>query len=212
MITALVAGFGPFPGVPRNPSAELVQRIARRRAPALAGVSIIPIVLPTAYAAVFDRLPVLIDRNDPDIILIFGLASRTAFLRVEMRAVNRATSLYPDATRNKHATRAVIRGAAPELCVRADAARLLAVARDTGIDARLSRDAGRYVCNAAFYRALHGSPNAARQRLVAFVHIPRPRGRRRRDAKQGKARPTMDTLVRAGSAILGALAAQAQRG
>lgn len=212
MIKALVAGFGPFPGAARNPSAELARRVARRRTPALADVSIFSEMLPTSYAAVFETLPGLIARHDPDVVLLFGLASRTPYLRVELRAVNRATSFYADATKRKHATRAVIAGAAPELRVLADARKLLSAARGMGVDARLSHDAGRYICNAAFYRTLHGSRDTARPRLVAFVHIPPPRARRRLDRKTGKARPTMDTLVRAGSAILGALTAQARRG
>ena len=34
----LLAGFGPFPGAPFNPSARLVKALARRRRPALAGI------------------------------------------------------------------------------------------------------------------------------------------------------------------------------
>jgi pyroglutamyl-peptidase len=124
--------------------------------------------------------------------------------------VNAVTGFYPDATRTKSATRNFMPGMPAELRVPADAVRLASAARATGIDARLSRDAGRYVCNAALYRTLR----AARQdgpRLVAFVHIPRPRRRARIDAKRDRSRPSMDMLVRAGEAVLIALMAQARR-
>jgi len=204
MATALVIGFGHFPGAPNNPSAELVRRLAKRRRPAFAGATIVCAVLPTSYAAVNQELPMLLRRYDPDAVLFFGLASRTPFLRIEQRAVNKATGFYADAARAKYATRSLAPGLPPELRVRADARRLLSAARATRIDARLSRDAGRYICNAAFYRALHMHP-----RLVAFVHIPRPRQRRRLDGKRGRRRPTMDALVRAGEAILVDILAQA---
>jgi pyroglutamyl-peptidase len=212
MTKALVVGFGPFPGAPRNPSAELVGRLAKRRLPALASISIETAVLPTTYAAALEELPALLRRHDPDIVLFFGLALRTPYLRIEQRAVNRATALYADVTGRKHATRTLVPGMAPELRVRADARRLLAAARGEKIDARLSRDAGRYICNAAFYRALSESERPSRPRLVAFVHIPRPRGRARQDSRRGIRSPAMESLVRAGAAILSALTSEARRG
>jgi pyroglutamyl-peptidase len=210
MVTALVIGFGPFPGAPNNPSAELVQRLAKRRRPALADAKIICAVLPTSYAAVNDELPALLRQHDPDAVLFFGLASRTPFLRIEQRAVNKATGFYADASRTKHATRSLAPGLAPELRVRAHAGRLLSVARATRIDARLSRDAGRYICNAAFYRTLHECSGRRRPRVVAFVHIPRPRRRARLDGKRGQPRPSIDALVRAGGALLSEIVAQAR--
>jgi len=209
MTTALVIGFGPFPGAPRNPSAELVRRLAKLRRPFFAGVRVVTHILPTSYAAVNEELPALLRRHNPDAVLFFGLASRTHYLRIEQRAVNKATGFYADASRAKYSTRSLTPGMAAELRVRADARQLLAAARTMKIDARLSRDAGRYICNAAFYRALHMSGEDSRPRLVAFVHIPRPRRRGRLDGKHGRPRPTMDALVRAGGAILADLVAQA---
>ena len=206
MTTALVIGFGPFPGAPQNPSAELVRRLAKLRRPLLADARIVTAILPTSYAAVNEELPALLDKHDPDAVLFFGLASRTPFVRIEQRAVNKATGFYADASRTKYATRSLAPGLPPELRVRADARRLLSAARAARIDARLSRDAGRYICNAAFYRALHMHP-----RLVAFVHIPRPRKRRRLDGKRGRRRPSMDALVHVGGAILSAVVAQSAR-
>jgi pyroglutamyl-peptidase len=209
MITALVIGFGPFPGAPQNPSAELVRRLAKLRRPSLSDTRIVTHILPTSYAAVNEELPALLRRHDPDAVLFFGLASRTPYLRIEQRAVNKATGFYADASKTKYATRALTPGLAAELRVRADPRRLLSVARATKIDARLSRDAGRYICNAAFYRALHQGGEHGRPRIVAFVHIPRPRRRGRADGKRGRPRPSMDALVRAGGAILSEIAAEA---
>jgi pyroglutamyl-peptidase len=212
MPTALVIGFGPFPGAPQNPSAVLVARLAKRRRPSFSHTRIVAHILPTSYAAVNEELPAFLRKHDPEIVLFFGLASRTPFLRVEQRAVNKATGFYADASRMKYATRALTPGLPAELRIRADARRLLSVARATKIDARPSRDAGRYICNAAFYRALHTSGEQGRPRLVAFIHIPRPRHRTRLGGKRGRPRPTMDALVRAGEAILTDLLAQSRRG
>ena len=211
METVLIVGFGPFPGAPRNPSAELVRALGKRRRPALSDSRVVTVVLPTSHAAVSDKLPKLLEAHNPDAVLFFGLASRARFLRIERRAVNAVTGFYPDATRTKPATRSFMPGMPAELRVRADVVRLTSAARATGIDARLSRDAGRYICNAALYRTLHAAGQVG-PRLVAFVHIPRPRRRTRIDARRGRPRPTLDMLVRAGEAVLVALMAQARRG
>jgi len=68
----LLVGFGPFPGAPRNPSADLVKRLASRRRPALAATIRTAHIFATAYAAVDNELPKLFADN-PDIVLMFGI-------------------------------------------------------------------------------------------------------------------------------------------
>jgi pyroglutamyl-peptidase len=210
MARVVVVGFGPFPGAPKNPSTELVRRLVRRRRPALADTTILSAIVPTAYAAVTGEFTELLRMHDPDAVLMFGIASRAQFMRVERRAVNFATGFYPDVTRAKLATRQVLPEIASELPVRAHVGLLISAGRATGIDVRPSRDAGRYICNAALLVALAAAKRSGRPRRVAFVHIPRPR--RHRYARKGKARPAMDSLVRAGEAVLVALLADLRRG
>src|ERR1051325_6268765 len=106
MTTILVTGFGPFPGAPFNPTQALVARLARLRRPALAAVPIVPHVFATSYAAVARDLPQLIARHRPDALLMFGLAARTRFLRIETRARN-ALALMADASQAKPRGRAI---------------------------------------------------------------------------------------------------------
>ncbi|MEX0590493.1 MAG: pyroglutamyl-peptidase I, partial [Xanthobacteraceae bacterium] len=170
MVTVLVAGFGPFPGAPKNPSADLVRALARRRRPALADVGVVGAVLPTTYAAI--ELPALLKRYDPDLVLFFGLATRAKFVRIESRAVNAASLIHPDAHRQKLATRQIICGAPAELKVRASLQRIAAAIRAAGVTARHSRDAGRYICNAALFTGLDAARRTGRPKQVAFIHIP----------------------------------------
>ena len=149
MATALVIGFDRFPGAPRNPSSDLVRAIARRRRPALARVKIVPAVLPTTYAAVANELPALLKRYDPDVVLLFGLASRAERVRIESRAVNAASAVHADAARAKLSGSQIVRGAPSELSVQAPLGRLAAAIRGSGVSLRHSRDAGRYICNAS---------------------------------------------------------------
>jgi len=206
MLTVLVAAFGPFPGAPNNPSADLVRALVKRRRPALADIRIVSAIIPTSYAAVAGEFTMLLKQHDPDGVLLFGLASRAKYMRVERRAVNAATAVYPDVTGAKLPTCRLIAGAPSELRTLAAVERMIHAARATGVDTRASRDAGRYICNAALFTSLVTARNTGRPRRVAFVHIPRPR-RSSRDP-----RPRMASLIRAGEAALVAFAADLRRG
>jgi pyroglutamyl-peptidase len=211
MHAALVIGFGPFPGAPRNPSADLVRTLGRRRRPTLAGEKVVTAVLPTTYSAIEQELPALLRTYNPDVVLFFGLASRTNHIRIETRAVNAAMRIHPDAARRVFGARPLVAGAPAELMVRAPVQRLLAAARSARVSARLSRDAGRYICNASLFATLHEVKKNARPRLVAFIHIPATRAPLPADRRRKK-RPSLAALVRAGEAVLAALFAAARRG
>src|SRR5215467_15461967 len=96
-LTVLITGFGPFPGAPFNPTAGLAERLAARRRPAFADVRRVAHLFQTSYAAVDRELPALLKRVRPDVVLLFGVATRTKYLRVEMRARNARSILFPDA-------------------------------------------------------------------------------------------------------------------
>jgi pyroglutamyl-peptidase len=100
-IRLLVTGFGPFPGAPYNPTEPLVDRLVRLRRPAFEGIERIGHIFPVTYHAVDLQLPALLARHEPDVLLMFGLARRTPWCRVETRARNAITQLWPDAD---HAT------------------------------------------------------------------------------------------------------------
>lgn len=208
MFKVLVAGFGPFPGAPRNPSGDLALALGRMRRPGLADVTIHTHVFPTIYAVVAKELPLLLAKYDPDAVLLFGLAGRSDRVRIETRAVNAASLIHPDAMRSVPLSRKLYPKAPAELFVRPEVRSLIAAARRGGAPARLSRDAGRYVCNASLFTCLDKT-RGARRPLVTFIHIPSPRARntRRRNGKQ----PSAMALFRIGEAILRALVAETRR-
>ena len=132
---------------------------------------------------------------------MFGLASRTAHLRIETRARNAVTTRWPDADRTR-ARKGSISGGADAMMFGPHTAKLLRAADSTGIDARASRDAGSYLCNYLSWRAIEATPGETGPYLTAFVHIPliaRDGAARRRDAMH---RITLDELVDAGEAML----------
>ena len=95
----LITGFGPFPGAPYNPTQPLVARLTRLRRPAFNDVELSSHIFPVTYKAVDRELPELLTKVRPQALLMFGLADRTPHVRIETRARNAVTTLFPDADR-----------------------------------------------------------------------------------------------------------------
>jgi pyroglutamyl-peptidase len=182
----LIVGFGPFPRVPRNPAEVLAAGVAgnplwRRR-----GIRVTLLIVPTTYAAIPERLTPLLESEGFDGVLLIGLAGRRRVLSVETRAMNRVSRLFPDASGRVGAQLTLDPGGPAQRRVHGEADRVLRAVRSTGVSAKLSIDAGRYLCNASYFATL-GSP----AKRTIFVHVPFPR-RGARDV-----RPAMPDMVRA---------------
>ena len=196
----LVTGFGPFPGAPHNPTQALVARLIRLRRPAFAEVELSGHIFPVTYTAVDSELPLALARHKPHALLMFGLASRTGYVRIETRARNAVTMLWPDASQAR-SRKGSIAGGADAKTFGPHTQKLLRAADGTGIDARGSRDAGSYLCNYLSWRAIEAVETGSGPRLAAFVHIP-PLARDGSPRRKGFPRITLDELVDAGEAML----------
>jgi pyroglutamyl-peptidase len=201
MTTILITGFGPFPGAPFNPTEQLVARLLRLRRPAFGNVELSGHIFPVTYKAVDRELPELLAKHQPHALLMFGLASRTPYVRVETRARNAVTTLWPDADHTR-VRKGSIAGGADAVMFGPHTAKLLRVARGTGIDARASHDAGSYLCNYLSWRAIEAACSDSGPRLAAFVHVP-PLARGAESRRKGAShRITLEELVDAGEAML----------
>lgn len=153
-MTILVTGFGPFPGVPVNPTEALVG--------ALAGLfprHVEPLALPTEWA-VLPHLPAL--AASVPAVVMFGVAARRRRISYERLAWPAADdALDAEGKRPTAAPRHSRRTALP-------VARLAAQARAAGHNVTVSSDPGRYLCNAGYAAALSGNPR------TLFVHVPMP--------------------------------------
>ena len=196
----LLTGFGPFPGAPHNPTQPLVARLTRLRRPALDDVELSSHIFPVTYTAVDRELPLALAKHKPHALLMFGLAGRTGYLRIETRARNAVTMLWPDAAQTR-SRKGSITGGADAQRFGPHTAKLLRAATATGIDARASRDAGSYLCNYLSWRAIEAIDAGNGPRLAAFIHMP-PLARSGDARRKGFPRITLEELVDAGEAML----------
>jgi pyroglutamyl-peptidase len=194
----LITGFGAFPGAPYNPTGPLVARLLRLRRPAFADVELSGHIFPVTYRAVDRELPQALAKHRPQALLMFGLASRTSFLRVETRARNAVTMLWPDADHARLRKGSIAHGADAAM-FGPHTAKLLRAALKAGIDARTSRNAGSYLCNYLSWRAIEATCRDGGPHLAAFIHVPLLA---REGASPIAGRITLDQLVDAGEAML----------
>ena len=197
----LVTGFGPFPGAPYNPTQKLVARLLCLRRPALSDVELSGHIFPVTYTAVDRQLPMLLAKHRPEGLLMFGLAARTPYLRIESRARNAVTTIWPDAEHARVRKGSIAREA-DAMMFGPHTAKLLRAADSTGIDARASRNAGSYLCNYLSWRAIEATGSDRGPRLAAFVHVPLLARDGRSARRSNGSRITLEELVDAGEALL----------
>jgi pyroglutamyl-peptidase len=201
MTRILITGFGPFPGTPSNPTMAIVRHLVRSRYQRFAGLELLGRFLPTEWGMLpgFART---IRQCQPDAILMFGLAGRRRKITPEARAVNHASLLRTDADGRNPKVRQLTHGGPQFRTSTINPVLLTARMRAAGLSAKISRDAGDYLCNALLWTALESGVPAV------FVHVPRPRRMMRRKGSQKLARPTPGDLKRAGEVALGAVLAE----
>jgi pyroglutamyl-peptidase len=149
-------------------------------------------------------------REKPVVLLMFGVASQARHVRIETCARNARSRVHQDAAGHLPADPMIESNGPAQLRLRSPVARLLAAARNAGVAAAPSCDAGDYLCNYLCWRAARIAEGPRAPRIVAFIHVPPvrpivlPPGRLRRAA-------TIGDLVAAGEAILSAAIAAVRR-
>jgi pyroglutamyl-peptidase len=168
--TILLTGFGPFPGVPANATSHLVPRIAEAAARRFQGVRIACEILPTEWSAGLARAGDLYEAHRPALALHFGVAGRAGGFEIEARGRNRC-QLSPDAGGFLPRSHWMTPQGPEFLPSRLPVSLIVSRLRQRGIPARVSRDAGGYLCNALLYR----TQEICRMADIArsgFVHLP----------------------------------------
>eukprot|EP00762_Andalucia_godoyi_P005076 ANDGO_04020.mRNA.1 Pyrrolidone-carboxylate peptidase len=162
-----VTGFGPFHGVPVNPTTVLVEELAR----SIAGLE--TSVLTVSTGGVEEYLASISQAvfRDPNVHFVhFGVNSSGKEVALEKFAYNNASFRVPDQAGlvlNEAPISASVALDAPcrtEIPVE----RLLLRLIDQGVkEVHISHDPGRFLCNYVYYRSLQMSSGRS-----LFVHIP----------------------------------------
>jgi len=145
---------------------------ALAKAAPISGVRLVPRVLPVTWAGMPPALTAAIAETKPDALLMFGLDRHAVAVKVETRAVNRANPKTPDADGQRHPTGKIAADGPAARRIGGDCEGLVRAIAGCGVGAKLSHDAGDYLCNTAIWTALDAAPDLP----LAFIHVP-PDGR-----------------------------------
>ena len=166
-VRILVTGFGPFPGVPNNASAPVVAELARSAAKP--GIELMTEIIPVMWDYARGVARAAVARAKPHAILHFGVSKRLTGFEIETRAFNLSGPKEDCAGGIRPRTPLDISGKRV-LEATLPPAILLQALRREGLPAQISRNAGRYLCNALFYWSLADAGSGGP--LVSFIHMP----------------------------------------
>jgi pyroglutamyl-peptidase len=169
----LLTGFEPFPA--DSSSDNVSERAVQGFDPsAIADVTLMRLTLPVEYDTAAAWVSDVAERCQPDVLVGFG-QGRTA-VDLETTAYNvkdtsEVSGGVPDNRGVIMGGEPIVAGGPDEVASGLPLARILEGLRAAGVDAGMSDDPGRYICNSVFYtmvRAAEGTP-----RVGGFVHLPR---------------------------------------
>jgi pyroglutamyl-peptidase len=164
IVKVVVTGFEPFPGVPINPSAELVQHLGQDSSEHLL---VRRFLLPVSFHAAGWRIREIIDFEKPQLLLMFGVdATQRKYVRVETQAKN-AWQSGPH-----HPVTRVHPSGAEEYVSPLPTDLLVRTLTRADIPAVISTSAGTHVCNYVFYSAAEHIQSRRYQTIFGFVHLP----------------------------------------
>lgn len=212
MTTLLLAAFQPFGGEPVNPAALAVATLADR-AQASAGdgpaASDLPRIVTASLPVVrFEAQRVLaaaVAEHRPDAVIVVGQAGGSTGLRIERVAINLDDFPIPDEAGNQPVDAAICDDGAAAHFATLPVRAIVDDLRAEGIPARLSNDAGTFVCNHVLYGLLELLAAEHPGVLGGFVHVPYAPSQV--VAKAGKASMPTDLVARGLAVVARATAA-----
>jgi pyroglutamyl-peptidase len=167
--TILVTGFEPFGGETVNASWEAAQRLEGWRHREYTAVARL---MPCAYDASVKEIVRAIEALRPHAVLMTGQATRRTVVCVERFAHNLDDAGAPDNSGTLRKAIRISRSAPDRLAATTPVKAIVDAIRAAGVPARVSRNAGGFVCNHLYFGALEHLGGLERPVPAVFVHLP----------------------------------------
>lgn len=191
----LITGFDPFGGEQVNPAWEAVSRLPET----VGDYRLTKLQIPTVFTLAARQVLEAAREDPPDVILCVGQAGGRDAVTPERVAINCRDARIPDNAGNQPKEQPVIPGGADGIFATVPVGAMADAVESAGIPGRVSNTAGTFVCNDTLYRLLHHYAGTGVR--VGFVHVPHlPE-----QAKAGGASMALEDIIRALSAMIGAL-------
>lgn len=170
--TLLLTYFGPFPGVPVNPTVALAEGAVRALNTARPDLRVVARELPVSYDGSSAALRAALQDVQPDALISLGVAVGRDVVSLEQVAINLDSAGIEDNDGDRRCDEPIAPGGREayfsSLPVRASFERLHAA----GEPVEISYTAGTYVCNHVFYEGQRISRELGLSIPAGFVHVP----------------------------------------
>jgi pyroglutamyl-peptidase len=167
----LITGFKPFNGQPVNPSEMLLMRVPDyfTNRPE---VELTTDILPVSFSRSRFRLCELIDKTDPDLVILCGYAEVRSNLSLERIALNLNDASISDEDGEVPLNQTIAPDLPLALRSTIDIEDVVRLCEKDNILVEISNYAGAYVCNHVLFTALQKSEPDTRDYKACFLHIP----------------------------------------
>ena len=170
--TLLLTYFGPFPGVPVNPTVALAEGAVRALNTARPDLRVVTRELPVSYDGSSVALRAALQEVQPDALISLGVAVGRDVVSLEQVAINLDSAGIEDNDGDRRCDEPIVPDGREayfsSLPVRASYERL----RAAGEPVEISYTAGTYVCNHVFYEGQRISRELGLSIPAGFVHVP----------------------------------------
>ena len=170
--TLLLTYFGPFPGVPVNPTVALAEGAVRALNTARPDLRVVARELPVSYDGSSAALRAALQEVQPDALISLGVAVGRDVVSLEQVAINLDSAGIEDNDGDQRCDEPIVPDGREayfsSLPVRASFERL----RAAGESVEISYTAGTYVCNHVFYEGQRITRELGLSIPAGFVHVP----------------------------------------
>ena len=170
--TLLLTYFGPFPGVPVNPTVALAEGAVRALNTARPDLRVVARELPVSYDGSSAALRAALQDVQPDALISLGVAVGRDVVSLEQVAINLDSAGIEDNDGDQRCDEPIVPDGREayfsSLPVRASFERL----RAAGEPVEISYTAGTYVCNHVFYEGQRITRELGLSIPAGFVHVP----------------------------------------
>jgi pyroglutamyl-peptidase len=177
----VVTAFEPFGGLDTNSSYEVVKRINHE----FNGIEMIKETLPVIYnPSLYEDL---LNRHQPDVLLLCGQAEGRKLVGIEHVAINLMYAMGPDNQGVIKKGESIVPGGREAYFGTIPTIEIVQQLKEEGYPIELSLSAGGYICNMSYYASRHFSELNDLNTQIAFIHFPLYEGQRNE-----KGHPTHD--------------------
>ena len=170
--TLLLTYFGPFPGVPVNPTVALAEGAVRALNTARPDLRVVARELPVSYDGSSTALRTALQEVQPDALISLGVAVGRDVVSLEQVAINLDSAGIEDNDGDRRCDYPIVPDGREayfsSLPVRAS----FELLRAAGEPVEISYTAGTYVCNHVFYEGQRISRELGLSIPAGFVHVP----------------------------------------